>query len=933
MEPLQSLQTNTDVFGSTIDPHANSFLFSLQEPFENTESEQRFCQLLLLCISGVIEVLERQLDRYLVGDLSVPNDQLLKQTQSAPTHNMYAEEVMGLTDHQFRRARNATVGFIDGKVKCKKNKTMDWLSAKPNGIQEKIITYAIKVGRKIRVTRSAREVENQKLQDMRLRNKNQKIDRSTRLCIERKMKSVFEGKSIIDIEFSDLLESEANLAGDTKVQKRNRNALLNTLLELAPRPNKRVTLTGMAERKKQSALDAFFGSKASTSNASDSTDNASGTATSETCAKKPKLVRSFRSEWLSNYTWLRFDNSTGMKCEVCIAAKKTNPFTYGCTSYQNTTLTRHQSSKEHIEAIKITEMQKQFTVARQNLAQCVHVQDNSRTDGHVKQLRTVYMMAKRNCPLDIFSDLMQLQVNNGITNCDNFYKKHEVVEEMQECIYTVLDDDMTDAINTSPYYGVMLDETCDVTIEKKLAIYIRYLNPTTGQVHVSFAGNEHITDCTALGIENALIEFLHRKGILNENNDNISKCMGLGTDGASVMTGRLNGLGARLKRRNPKLTQVHCAAHRLNLASSQAGKAIPYMSEYHRHIGILYRYYKDSSVKYDKLRELQDILHGNRKQVKKPTSVRWLSIESAVTMILKSYDAILLSVENADAKKDPKAVALHRFMATSLFLLITALLADVLCVIGILSLTFQKDTVNLSVIRHCVESTKETIQTMRQGSRQVDEVLQALGNVPPVGQKTIYKNIDLTDNQPMRHRFTTIRDNYLGSLSDKLSERFPQDDMDILECLDIVLNPARCPDDVQNLAGYGTAQLDSILDHYGDTLNTDRAKNQFLMYKHYMKTYKGILRFDDFCKHLIRDHALTYPDFVILAEIASIIPVSSAPCERGFSVQNSIKTAVRNRLNPKNLNRLMFIKLQGPAPNDFDFGRAVRLFQAKQRRK
>ncbi|KAG1670841.1 hypothetical protein GQR58_016642 [Nymphon striatum] len=40
-----------------------------------------------------------------------------------------------------------------------------------------------------------------------------------------------------------LLESEASLAGDTKVQKRNRNALLNALLELAPRPNKRVTLT------------------------------------------------------------------------------------------------------------------------------------------------------------------------------------------------------------------------------------------------------------------------------------------------------------------------------------------------------------------------------------------------------------------------------------------------------------------------------------------------------------------------------------------------------------------------------------------------------------------------------------------------------------------------------------------------------------------
>ena len=91
------------------------------------------------------------------------------------------------------------------------------------------------------------------------------------------------------------------------------------------------------------------------------------------------------------------------------------------------------------------------------------------------------------------------------------------------------------------------------------------------------------------------------------------------------MTGRLNGLGARLKRRIPLLIQVHCAAHRLNLAASQAGKSLPYMAEFHRHIGVLYRYFKDSSVKYDKLRELQDLLHGHRKQVKEPTSFRCMA--------------------------------------------------------------------------------------------------------------------------------------------------------------------------------------------------------------------------------------------------------------------------------------------------------------------
>ena len=57
-----------------------------------------------------------------------------------------------------------------------------------------------------------------------------------------------------------------------------------------------------------------------------------------------------------------------------------------------------------------------------------------------------------------------------------------------------------------------------------------------------------------------------------------------------------------------------------------------------------------------------------------------------------------------------------------------------------------------------------------------------------------------------------------------------------------------------------------------------------------------------------------------------IIPVSSAPCERGFSAQNSLKNKVRNRLNPERLNRIMFMKLVGPDMDHFDFPLAARLF-------
>ena len=97
------------------------------------------------------------------------------------------------------------------------------------------------------------------------------------------------------------------------------------------------------------------------------------------------------------------------------------------------------------------------------------------------------------------------------------------------------------------------------------------------------------------------------------------------------------------------------------------------------------------------------------------------------------------------------------------------------------------------------------------------------------------------------------------------------------------------------------------------------------LFNHFPRSYKA-LTFDQFAKLLITEFEEEYPDFVVLTKIALIIPVSSAPCERGFSVQNALKTKVPNRLNPGRLNRLMYIKLAGPNIEHFDFTTAARMF-------
>ena len=50
-------------------------------------------------------------------------------------------------------------------------------------------------------------------------------------------------------------------------------------------------------------------------------------------------------------------------------------------------------------------------------------------------------------------------------------------------------------------------------------------------------------------------------------------------------------------------------------------------------------------------------------------------------------------------------------------------------------------------------------------------------------------------------------------------------------------------------------------------------------------------------------NAQIFPDWAKLAKIASTIPVSSVPAERAFSLQNRIKTSIRNRLAEEKVTR------------------------------
>ena len=76
-----------------------------------------------------------------------------------------------------------------------------------------------------------------------------------------------------------------------------------------------------------------------------------------------------------------------------------------------------------------------------------------------------------------------------------------------------------------------------------------------------------------------------------------------------------------------------------------------------------------------------------------------------------------------------------------------------------------------------------------------------------------------------------------------------------------------------------------------------------------------------------------FPNVATAAKRLLVSPVSTIDCERGFSRQNLIKTAIRNSINTDNLENLMMISIEGPDRKEFDFSRAFNKWAGKCDRK
>jgi antibiotic biosynthesis monooxygenase (ABM) superfamily enzyme len=81
------------------------------------------------------------------------------------------------------------------------------------------------------------------------------------------------------------------------------------------------------------------------------------------------------------------------------------------------------------------------------------------------------------------------------------------------------------------------------------------------------------------------------------------------------------------------MISIHCGAHRLALASSQAAHAITYLKRFDEHLNTIFYHFANSSVREAALHKVQSMIEEPVLCLKKAAFTRWLSHDQAITTI------------------------------------------------------------------------------------------------------------------------------------------------------------------------------------------------------------------------------------------------------------------------------------------------------------
>lgn len=551
-----------------------------------------------------------------------------------------------------------------------------------------------------------------------------------------------------------------------------------------------------------------------------------------------------------------------------------------------TKISAHDQTQCHKAAVKI------LNEAKKNvLPELISQSQSKYNETTARLMRTAYAIAKNNRPYVAYEEMCQLQEANGVKLGKGLHSRYSATE-MIDCIANSMRKKLCTTIQENKLkISIILDESTTISRKSCLVLYIRsaWPNKVSADCFSFPVSLIELESLTAKHITEAVIQTLHSNGFNEQylNHNLVGAC----SDGASVMLGKYSGVLTQLRSKFPNLFLWHCMCHRIELAVGDAVKSVSQVNHVKSMLDKLYSIYSQSPKMQRELELCAQAVGSELNKVGRVLGVRWVaSSYQSLLAVWKSYRALYAhSCESISAGK-PKHKSTFSGLKTTFeskeFVHSLAVMLDALKELSILSKTLQGESCSLTDAFKLLKRTIRALKNQKDGHGDFyKEYLICMNS-------GTFRDIQLGSKGTFLNK-----DAFLQALVDNLTSRMNrnvslEDGIEINALLDSfdVLNSSKWPAGVESPWVSGEIKLKNICDLF--SLSIDEFREDF--------------------RNFI-DDPISQPNSIVrLQSIVNTLPVSSADCERGFSLMNVICSDLRSTLTVQHISNLMLISLVGP---------------------
>lgn len=661
--------------------------------------------------------------------------------------------------------------------------------------------------------------------------------------------------------------------------------------------------------------------------------------------KKQRPLR-FRKEWFAQWKWLDWDmEKSAVLCHPCRLASELNIKLFshnaepafsvrGYSNWKDATrdFRIHALSSAHQESVmKTLHLRKGVSVAAKLDTEKLKQQSEARS-ALVKIVEVTSVLARQGQAVrghtDKDSNFIQIlnllrkdnQILDKWLNREGKQKwlSHDIQNEiLQLMAHTVLRKIVANALQ-SKFIGLIADEATDSAGKQQLSVCIRWVG-TDHVIHEDFIGLYEV--CTAANSENLakmILDVLLRVGL------DVHRLRGQCYDGASVMSGNVSGVAARINLLEPRALYVHCTMHSLNLAVQDATRRVPMLRDTldltRETINFINASPKRTRVLDDLKKEENFKISESNMSLRPLCPTRFTVRYQSLLSLEKNFELVTVALEEISQtcsdESGAKASGLLKRLLTYDMLFGLHVAIPVFGLTDTCSKTTQSIQSTALGSQQAMNHTAAMLRDMRTDEAFAGyyascvELADQLGVTPPV-RRIVRPPRRIDEGAPpvqldVKSEFRRKYFEVLDAAATAIEERCHQPSLAIYVAMEQLLIGAANGD------AFNHQQFTEVCDFFGDDLDRPMLKLQ-------LTTSMRELFKDTHCrtvKEVVAVFQAKRGCIDLLGEVDKlvhlflVIPGSSATAERSFSTTRRLKTYLRTTMTATRLNSVVLLHSQ-----------------------